>query len=47
VVPLVALTLGAACNCDPEVTRFECGFEVTPSGEGNAIEFNATAIGES
>lgn len=42
-LPLVAL---GACRCEEEIQDFECNFEVTPSGEGNAIEFNATALGD-
>lgn len=35
-----------ACDCDPDpVESLVCDFEVAPSGEGNAIVFNATAIG--
>lgn len=42
---LPALGLGA-CQCEEPLNDFECNFEVAPSGEGNAIEFNATAIGD-
>ena len=36
----------ASCRCDEEIQDFECNFEVSPSGEGSVIEFNATAIGD-
>src|SRR5688572_25339136 len=35
-----------ACDCDPEVQRFVCDFEVSPSGEGSEIQFNATEVGQ-
>jgi hypothetical protein len=44
---LVALS-PVACDCDPEpISSFVCDFEVTPSGSGNEIRFNATAVGAS
>jgi hypothetical protein len=52
-VVVTLATLGAgllnplACDCDPEpIQSFTCDFEVTPSGEGSTIQFNATAIGD-
>jgi hypothetical protein len=43
--PLVIL--GHACDCDPEpITATKCEFVVTPSGEGNEITFNATAVND-
>lgn len=43
---LVALNpIGCPCEAEP-VESVVCDFEVSPSGEGNAIAFNATAIGD-
>lgn len=44
---LPLFVLAQACDCDPEpIRRNTCEFEVTPSGEGNAIEFSATEVGD-
>ncbi|MBI1947293.1 MAG: hypothetical protein HYS27_16485 [Deltaproteobacteria bacterium] len=43
---LVALAGVGACQCEEPLSDFECNFEVTPSGDGAVIEFNATAIGD-
>lgn len=44
-LPLVVLA--QACDCDPEpIAATECAFEVEPSGEGNEITFNATAVND-
>ena len=45
--PLLGLVALGACRCEEQIQDFVCDFEVTPSGDGNAIEFNATAIGQS
>lgn len=45
-VGFALFALAQACDCDPEpVTRNTCVIVVEPSGEGDAIEFNATEVG--
>lgn len=44
-LPLVAVA--QACDCNPEpIAATKCEFSVEPSGEGNAIEFAATEVGD-